>query len=161
MGAEIKRIMLDVNVILDNYLPDRETGGTSRELINRCRDADIDLLYPASSVQNVFYVIVSALKRAVRMERGEVSPGTSETISRFAWGCVDDLEELGTPVGMDGSDIWLAGKYRDLNADLEDDLVIAACKRAGADYLATNDRRLREKSPVPALSPSDLLSLIG
>ena len=161
MGAEIKRIMLDVNVVLDDYLPDRETGLMSRELIDRCRLAGIELLYPAASVQNIFYVIVSALKRAVRSEGREVTPAVSDTITRLAWSCVDNLEELGTPVGMDGSDIWLAGKHRDLNPDLEDDLVIAACKRAGADYLATNDRKLREKSPVPALSPEDLLALIG
>jgi len=62
-------------------------------------------------------------------------------------------------VGADEADVWLAAKYRALNEDLEDNLVLAAANRAKADYLITNDTQLIAKSPVPALTPRDWLAI--
>ena len=38
--------------------------------------------------------------------------------------------------------------------------VVAAARRAKADYLVTNDERLLRHSPVAALSPRDMLALL-
>ena len=160
MSSEVRRVVLDVNVILDNYLPGRVNAAASRALIDRCRFEGIEMLYSAASVQNVFYVIVSSLKRAARLEERELGANGSRAIHQMAWACVDNLNELGTPIGLDGSDLWVAGKCRKLHPDLEDDLVVAACKRVNADYLATNDQVLLKRSPVPALAPASLLALL-
>jgi predicted nucleic acid-binding protein len=84
----------------------------------------------------------------------------AEAIRDIAWACVDNMSELGTPVGADESDLWLARKYRRLHPDLEDDLVLAAAERAQADYLVTSDEALLRKAMVPALSPEDFVRVV-
>jgi len=160
MAQPLRMILLDVNVLIDNYLSGRRHGEASRRLIDACRLAGIDMVYSASSVQNVFYVVTSTLKRAIREEGREVSETDARAISRIAWECVDNLEEIGAPVGVDASDLWLARKHCILHADFEDDLVIASCLRAKVDYLVTNDEALLKKAPVAALTSADMLSLL-
>ena len=155
-----RTVLLDANVLLDSYLPGRPHSEASRRLIDACRLAGIDMTYSASSAQNVFYVVVSTLKRAVREEGREVSESDAHAISRIAWECVDNLEELGAPVGVDASDLWLGGKHHGLHADFEDDLIIASCLRARVDYLVTNDEALLKKAPVAAFTSEDMLSLL-
>ena len=73
---------------------------------------------------------------------------------------MDTLRDGATAVGADESDAWLACKYRKINWDLEDNMVLAAAKRAGADYLVTNDRVLISKANVAALRPADMTALL-
>lgn len=40
-----------------------------------------------------------------------------------------------------------------LHRDYEDNLVLAACKRAQVDYLVTNDRKLLEHADLAAKTP--------
>lgn len=120
----------------------------------------IQLLYPAACLRDVFYTICLEFKRSCRNERGGLSPGDAEAIRRIAWGCVDNVRELAVAVGMDESDLWLACKYRTLTWDLEDNVVLAAAKRSEADYLVTNDRALRERSTVAALSSADMVKVL-
>ena len=44
--------------------------------------------------------------------------------------------------------------------DFEDDLIIAAARRANADYLVTNDKELALHSPVVALDPMTMLAVL-
>lgn len=78
----------------------------------------------------------------------------------MAWACVDRMRDFAVAVGADESDVWLASKYRSFNWDLEDNMVLAAAKRANVDYLATNDKDLIAKATVAALAPADLVKLI-
>ena len=60
-------------------------------------------------------------------------------------------------------DRWLRrhtnGKHQ-IHRDFEDDLILAAMERSGADYLVTNDKRLRTHAPVAAITPADMLTLL-
>ncbi|PWL79909.1 MAG: hypothetical protein DBY20_01410 [Coriobacteriia bacterium] len=56
--------------------------------------------------------------------------------------------------------VWLARKLKHTNLDFEDCLVLAACQLANVRYLVTNDNKLKDKAPLAALSPSDMLSYL-
>ena len=45
-----------------------------------------------------------------------------------------------------------------INADFEDDVIVAAAQTAGMDFLVTNSKTLLAKSIVPALSSEDILA---
>ena len=60
----------------------------------------------------------------------------------FAWGCIESIRELGTAVGVDTADLWLASKYRSIGSDFEDNVLLAAAKRSNADFIVTWDRVL-------------------
>lgn len=48
-----------------------------------------------------------------------------------------------------------------MHPDLEDNLAVCACKRAEADYLATNDRQLIANADAAAKTPEQMLTLLG
>ena len=81
-------------------------------------------------------------------------------IQEIAWSCIDNLDEIATAVGVDQSDIWLARKYRTFNSDFEDNLILAAAKRASADFIVTSDQALLTKATVAALTPQDMLNFL-
>lgn len=51
-------------------------------------------------------------------------------------------------------------KPKHTNLDFEDCLILAACQLANVRYLVTNDNKLKDKAPLAALSPSDMLSYL-
>jgi predicted nucleic acid-binding protein len=155
------KLLLDTNVLLDEYLPDRPTSKASRELIRRAQERGDCLLYPARVIVDVHYQIAATFKAAVRAEKGVLSDADAAAIQEIAWGCIENLEELATPVGMDVSDVWVATKYRRFNRDFEDCFIMAAAGRAQADYIVTSDHGLIGKSTVAALTPDDMLALLA
>ena len=70
------------------------------------------------------------------------------------------MQEIATPVAVDVSDVWLAGKFRSQMHDFEDALVAAAASRCHADVLVTNDERFLRHSPVNAMDAADALTYI-
>lgn len=96
------------------------------------------------------------LKRARRPVRanGRLSEDAAYAAKVTAWACVDHMAALATAVPCDHTDVWLAGKQRRLHGDYEDDLVIAAAMRSGADLLVTYDEELRDHATVAAATPT-------
>jgi hypothetical protein len=78
----------------------------------------------------------------------------------FAWDCAAQMRDIATPVPADVSDFYYAEKFRPLHADLEDDLILAGCSRARANYLVTTDKRLLRHADVSAKTPSEMLALL-
>lgn len=70
------------------------------------------------------------------------------------------MQEMGTAVGADGSDLWLACKLREMHDNLEYDIILAACERAKVDYLVTRDKKLIADAPVAALTPQKMTLLL-
>ena len=107
----------------------------------------VDILFSATTAKDVYY-LVGKLLRAKACEGGQsLCKGDALAIRSLAWSCVANMGEIGTMVGMDASDMWLAEKYREIHDDFEDDLVLAAMERCGADFLVTNDERLLRDAP--------------
>lgn len=160
MSAAPLRILLDTNVLLDEFLPQRKGSQVSRELIVCAQERGDALLYPARALVDVHYQIAATIKALAREERGELSESDAAAAQRIAWGCIDNLCEWATAVGVDEADVWLARKYRSFNGDFEDNFVLAAAERASADYLVTSDSQLLRKATVAALAPADMLALL-
>ena len=120
-------------------------------------DCHAELMFPASAIKDVFYIVGQELKRVVRAEKGDVSQADALSIQSFAWGVVDNMQEVATPVGMDYSDVYLATKWRRMDGDLEDNLVRAAAKRAKVDLVVTWDKGMLAKAVVPTLTPVDAM----
>ena len=152
-------LLIDTNVWLDNYIPDRPRHCVVGELLSEALRQEHDLLYAMSSIKDVYYLVVHAYKRQARDE-GRLDDATAGAIDEIAWACIANMDEIATAVGADGSDVWLARKYRSLHADFEDDLVLAAAQRASVDYLVTSDERLLRKAPLSALAPDDMLAML-
>jgi predicted nucleic acid-binding protein len=160
MSASNPLIVVDANVWLDNYLPHEHGRPVATEFLTSASAANATILYPASILKDVFYVVQNRLKTDARAQSGTLTKGDALAIREIAWSCIQNMRELGTAVGMDEADLWLACKYRRLHGDLEDNLVLAAAERVHADYLVTSDVQLIRKSTVPALTPADMVTYL-
>ncbi|MDO4849729.1 MAG: PIN domain-containing protein [Coriobacteriia bacterium] len=154
------RILVDTNVWIDAFLGHRSGHDAAMAFLAAAQMASAQLVYPVGALQDVFAILIIELKRKTR-EVGEIDETAMNVIRRVAWSCVDTLREGATAVGADESDAWLACKYRKLNWDLEDNMVLAAAKRAEVDYLVTSDRVLLTKANVAAMSPADMAALLA
>lgn len=154
------RLLIDTNVWLDNYIPERANFDLVGRLFTEALRQEHDLLYAVQTAKDVFFLINHAYKQQARANGG-CSEDDALAINEIAWACVANMGELATAVGADASDIWIAQKYKRLHHDFEDDLVIAAALRAKADYLVTLDEKLVKKAPVAALTPADMLELLA
>ncbi len=58
-------------------------------------------------------------------------------------------------------DLYVPGRpLRDQHAEIEDNLIVAACMRIKADYLVTNDEKLLRHAPVAAVTPRQMVRLL-
>ena len=154
------KLLLDSNVWVDLFASDRPGRADATALVTHAMSRQIALLYAASSVKDVYYLLEEREKRRVRASGAEVTATIAAAVNEYAWGCVLSMGEMATVVPVDQSDLWIATKFCTVHEDLEDDLVLAAMERSQADFLVTSDETLLRKSPVAALSPHDLLALM-
>ena len=162
MSQVAERVLLDTNVWLDAFLPRRAAGSAARELIAYALQHNVELLYPVHIVPDVFYLSFIAIKRSLQGQ------GPDELVAQAArttaWEYVNTMHEIATAVGADGSDVWLASKWEHLHPDVEDNMVLAAAKRAKTDYVVTGDKQLLAHAPlagVAAVLPQDMLDVLG
>lgn len=153
-------VLLDTNVWVDYYSSPREGHDAARSLMDGVECAGAQLLYAIQSMKDVFYLVASDYKSWTRKRTGTLTEAQAAAATATAWGCLDNMAEIACAVGCDQSDVWLARKTRRLHADFEDDLVLAAAQRAGADLLVTSDEQLRRHAPVAALSVPDALTYL-
>lgn len=154
------RILVDSCVLVDNYLGSHPKHGESYEFLSRAYTAGATLLYGASKLETVFYVLVAEAKRMVRTEKGVVSETDAAAARAFAWGCIENIRNFATAVGVDEADLWLASKYRSVGPDFEDNVLLAAAQRANADYLVTWDATLLRTPTVRTATPAEMLALM-
>ena len=168
MVSQRPSLLIDTNVWLDYFLPDRAGGKEAIDLIVFAFEYEFPLLYPAAIVKDVFYVAVSTFKRIARAEKGSLTQSDAVTATETAWGCVKSMRKQATAVGADESDLWTACNLRSVHNDLEDNLVVAAAQRADATYLfrrpagapALPPPAVPVSSFVAALAPADALALL-
>lgn len=154
------KLLIDTNVWLSNFDASRPHSDEARLLLDYAIRHGMALLYAPVSTKDVYYLVAASLKARERAAVGTVSELAAAAINEIAWGCLDDMTALGTAIGVDESDIWVARKLRAVHPDYEDDLVLAACERAGVDYLVSFDEKLCRDAPFPALTPAKMLDLL-
>lgn len=152
-------LLLDTNVWVDNYCAHHKSSESARKLIYTAYERGLTLLYPVGIVKDVFYVLGQEFRRMATID-GPISEADALAIRQVVWGCIENMCSIATAVGADEGDIWLARKYRQLTGDLEDNMVLAAARRAGADYIVTSDQNLIQHATTAALTPTDMLVLI-
>ena len=160
MNGQSHIMLVDTNVWLDQYLPDRPHAAESQAFVDCALQLGVELAFPASIIKDVFYVVGSEYKRIARAQKGALSEVDAQAIQRIAWGVVDNMQEIATPVGIDLSDVWLASKWRNVDGDLEDNLVRAAAKRTRAELLVTWDKGMLAKAVVPTVTPTDAIAVM-
>ena len=155
-----KRLLLDTNVLLDMVVPNRAGHSAAVNLVSDALSAGFTLLYPARVLGDVFYIASSDAKRLLVRDGLQVTDEMAHVCNAYAWDAIDKICAIATAVGEDESDVWMACKLRAINKDLEDCFVMAAARRAEADYLVTSDKGLHKHASVATVSPTDLLQLI-
>lgn len=155
-----KLIMVDTNVWVDLYVPGRPLREASLAFFEAAQRSDVELLFTLEIARAVFRLVAYEAKAWVRQDKGELSEAYAHAIAAHSWDFVRDMQEHGTAVGSATADLWLAEKLRDEHAEIEDNLIVAACMRTGASYLVTNDRALLHHAPVAAVTPSQMVTLL-
>lgn len=160
MEARQITMLVDTNIWLDNFIPDRPLAEDSRRLLTYGLRQDVSILYPLRALNDVFWQVTRDRKSWAIKEYGKLTEAFARAINSEAWDCVKSMIEIGCPVGADISDVYVAQHLQGIHSDFEDDMVIAAAKRAGVDYIVTSDKKLIQKSIVPTLTPQDMLAVL-
>ena len=105
-------------------------------------------------------MLEAEFRRVARRGDDELSESAAIAAHEAALGCTRNMCELATAVGADATGIWLADRYLSIHRDFEDNLALAACKRAKADYLVTRDKGLIAHADVVAKTPEEMLALM-
>ena len=152
--------MVDTNVWVDMYIPQRPRREEALAFFAAAERSDIELAFTLEIARAVFRIVSHEAKAWARSEKGELSESFAHAIAAHAWDFIDNMQLHATPVGSSPADMWLASKLRDTHTEIEDDLIIAACMRTKADYLITNDKKLIRHAPVKAVTPATMVKLL-
>lgn len=151
-------LLLDTTIWVDPYYPDRPNHQAANELLTEAYAQDADLYYSSHSIVDVFYLATNAQKDLLRQEVGASTEGLAFGTNETAWGCIRSIYEIATPIPISGPVLFAAIKMKDVHADFEDDVVLAAAQLTKVDFLVTNDRKLIARAALPALSAADMLA---
>lgn len=156
------RLLLDTNVLLDYCDGSRPRCHEAVCLISTAVKYGHELLVSPTSLKDVFFILERTLKQRARGADPSrvLTEQTSNAINQVVWSYLESVCEWVTPVGIDMGDIWMARKHKAVHRDFEDNLVVAAALRAGADFLVTNDARLMLESQANAVTPATAIAII-
>jgi hypothetical protein len=137
----MKRVLLDINVVLDillNRLPWATDAGA---IWNAHRQGTLDALLAGFTVPTIYYIVRKATDAATATQ------------------AVRDVLSTLLIVPVDRSTLLAALALT--GPDFEDNLQTACAVQANADAIVTRDPRGFVGSPVPVLSPADVLSRLS
>ncbi len=153
-----RRLLLDTNIWIAFFLDMGALTDEITELVNSCMRNSIELLYAPTTLKDVFYIVPRQLKR-IEEEKGEQTSPAARRAT--AWACAQGMREIATPAPLTGAECDLAHMLRSLNADLEDNLVVACAETCHADYIVTLDKQLIEAFSPSCVTPAQALSAIA
>ena len=154
-------LLLDTNVWVDIYDGNRPLHLRAQALLTRAIERDAAIFYAVPTLKDLYYLLSRSLKHRARAEHESLRKEDAVSAESIAWACVENMQDIAAPVAADLSDVWLAGTYRELHRDFEDNLVAAAATRCGADILVTNDEQFLRHCPVRAMDVADTLAYLG
>lgn len=155
-----EKVLCDTSVWLDYFLGNRAQHDVARQFVDKCEEEGIALLVSPTSLNDFFHLCQLELQQGIMKATGDFTPQQESAARDVAWADLENLSELATVVTADASDVWLARTHRQVHADFEDNLVVAAAQRAKADFLITNDEQLLKHAPVAALSVADAIKVL-
>lgn len=134
------KVLLDTNVIVD-ILSKRDGYEDSLQILRCCEIKKLDGCVSTTTVTDIMYILRKHLPREELREA---------------------VQTLLTVIGVSGvqkADITHA--FSSGMKDFEDAVQAACAKRIKAEYIVTRNLRDFEDSPVQAVSPADMLKLLG
>lgn len=131
-------VLLDINVVLDVFLARSPWLADAASVIQAGLDGRIRAHLSAASLPTIFYLV----RRHADLDRARA----------VVKACLDSFEI----VPVDRRDLELAASLP--ASDFEDNVLIAGAVLARLDAIVTRDPRGFTGSPVPALSPAELLA---
>lgn len=153
-------LLIDTNIWVDDCFDMRPKHAQAKELLLKANERDVELLYAPHSSKDVFRLVKTGVKSALRKINGNLTQADALTAHQFAWSYLDYMSEVATAIACDDFDIQLAKKQRKLHGEYEDDLLIAAAMRSKANVLVSNDEKLLRHCPVPALNCEDAIAYL-
>lgn len=135
------KVLFDLNIVLDFFLVRAPWYVDTVALWDANRDGKISAHVAAFSLPTVFYIM-----------RKQTDLGRAER-------AVDDCLASLTTVPVDRPQLEHARTLP--GSDFEDNLQIACAVQAGVAAIVTRDPRGFSHSPIPALTPADLLARLG
>ena len=155
------KLVVDVNVWLDYYLDRGARHEAAGRLIAAASDERAVLYTTDGILKDFFFLFQQTLKEMHRSSGLAIDVDLAASIEQTAWACLRNIMHLALVVPLGAGEVWEAFALRPQHGDFEDNLVIAAAKRVGADYIVTADRELGRRSPVPCLDVAEAGSLGG
>ena len=134
------KALLDTNIVID-ILSKRDGYETSLQVLRFCETKKLDGWVSTTTITDVMYI----------MRRHSTSQQLRES--------VQTLLTIADVAGVTKADLSRA--FSGSMSDFEDAVQAACAKRIKAEYIVTRNLRDFEGSPVRAISPQDLLKLLG
>jgi hypothetical protein len=134
-------VLIDVNVALDVILERQPWLGDSKGVWDACHQLRMTGHLIATGLTNLFYIA----RRIIGTEKARA--GVRMTLATFEVIPVGRLE-------LEQADA-MAG------TDLEDNVCVACAVNAGLDVIVTRNPKDFASSPVPVLTPTELLALLA
>ena len=134
------RVLLDTNIIVD-ILSKRDGYEDSLRILHYCETEKLYGCVSTTTITDIMYIL-----------RKHTSPEQLRN-------AVQTLLTIVNTVGVTKSDITRA--FSCGMKDFEDAVQAACAKRVKAEYIVTRNLRDFQESPVQAISPSNLLKIIG
>jgi predicted nucleic acid-binding protein len=135
----MKRVLLDVNVVLDVLASREPFVGDAEKVLRLVEGGGIEGLLAAHTVTTLHFLLSRDLGRA-RAKK-----------------VLDDLLQITGIVAVDD------GRIRQALAmnwvDFEDAVQAACAEHAGADYLVTRDKKGFKRSAVRVVTPAELVAI--
>jgi predicted nucleic acid-binding protein len=137
----MKKYLLDTSVLLDLFLNRLPWAADMAVIWDAHRQGQIKALVAAFAVPTIFYIV-----------RRQAGLTTAQTVVQS---CLSTLDVATVDQATLLAAQALAGP------DFEDDLQIACGIQAGVDAIVTRDPRGFAASPIPVLTPSDLVAALS
>lgn len=144
---EPMKLLVDSNVWVDYYVGSSPRHNEASECLRACVVQGAMLYTSVVTVKDVFQLIVRRTKKELCSEGIEIDGRRSAAILELGWSCVRDMRELSIIVPVGDREVLYAEAWRDDHGNFEDDLILAAAKRADADYVVTSDVQLLKHAP--------------
>jgi predicted nucleic acid-binding protein len=135
------QVLLDTNVLLDSLLQRAPWHVDSDAILRAAAAGQVTCAAASLSLANVFYVVR-------RLEGATKARAAVRTCLRAFDILAVDAQTVVAADALPG-------------ADFEDNIQISAAVRTGLDAIVTRDPAGFAASPIPVLSPTDLLALLA
>lgn len=152
------RLMLDTNIWLDYFIPERRGHAQAFQLIHRCIRGDVGLLTAVGVLKDLNYLLQLDQKSWLRAQGVEVGEQEALVAKEEALACTQLVLDNCTLVCGSANDARMALKLNSVHPDFEDNLVVVAALNAKADMLVSNDEALVRHCAAPALGCADAIA---